>query len=179
MFGLVLGIRFKLVFVCVESGMKMVTKKQRDEVKLKIFHETVKRFKMLQEEKLFKKAKSFKEFLQFVTVMKAKEILGDFGYAGSDTLKYYAFIRACVRDFVKYVLTWGRYTSMKQIQKAIDMIFDYYEFWWLERWNMDKKVTAEIERMMVEVFLDVRKYMHDWEYILEQKEKEEAVNRYK
>jgi len=155
---------------------EMSTKEQRDEVKLKIFHETVKRFKMLKEEKTLKKARSFKEFLQFIAVMKAKDILGTFGYAGSGNLPYYNFIRACIRDFVKYVLAWGHYTSMKEIQKAIDTIFDYYEFWFLDRWDLDKRVVAELERMLIELFLEIRKYMHDWEYILEKKEKEKAIS---
>jgi len=174
MFKLVLVITFKAMLGWFEMKAKGMTKKQRDEVKLKIFHETVKRFKMLLDEKLLRKARSFKEFLQFIAVLKAKDILGNFGYAGADNIKYYAFIRACVRDFVKYVLSWGKYSSLKEMQKAIDTIFDYYEFWWVEKWNMDKNVVAEIERMLIELFLESDKYLHDWEFILEQKEKEKT-----
>lgn len=167
------------VFKGLKGVFKMATKKMRDEAKLQLLRETIKRFKILREEKLLKKARSFKEFLQYVAMIKAREILGNFGYAGSEKLNYYPFIRACIRDYVRYVLTWERYTSLKEVQKAIDTIFDYYEFWWVERLHLDKKVVAELERMMVELFLDVRKYMHDWEYIIEQREKEEAISQHK
>jgi len=133
--------------------------------KLRMFRLAKERFRQLRKENLLKKARSLKQFIMYIAHIKCGDILEEFEIWGTKGIEYYAFVRSCVKDFFRWIFESTYGFTDEEIMAGIDKIFEYYAFWYLMKWQLNKDILAQLEVMLVDLFLNMDKHLTDYKWL--------------
>jgi hypothetical protein len=113
--------------------------------------ELVHRYREKRDRELRAKARSFREFLRFEALIRARSILNSNGVHGTQEGDYYTFLGKVLRDAWLYVFKDG----CENPKEVIDRILDYYEFLLIKRRGLEPKVVERLEAMIVDMLANI------------------------
>jgi hypothetical protein len=106
-----------------------------------------------------KRARSFREYLQYRVNYLAWDVCLKLGVVGSRILDYQAFAKKVVYDWYN---AYVEYTVNPELV-SIDDIFDYYEKYWAAPRGLDPNVVRELELAILDFIQNIDKLKEEFE----------------
>jgi len=106
-----------------------------------------------------KKARSFKEFIQYKLNFLALNVCSKFGVTGTNVTDYVAFCKKVIADWYRAYL---EYTINPEMVN-IDDIFDYYEKYWAIPRNLNPDIIKTLEIELINFTQNIDKIKEEYE----------------
>jgi hypothetical protein len=139
---------------------------------LRAIHEKVRKVaEELREKRMreaLKRARSFREYLQYRVNYLVWDVCSKFGIVGSRMLDYLGFAKKVVYDWYNAHV---EYTVNPELVN-IDDIFDYYEKYWAIPRGLDPNVVKELELAILDFIQNIDKMREDFEKLRRELAKE-------
>jgi len=106
-----------------------------------------------------RKARSFREYLQWKVNFLTIDVCGRFGIAGCLMVDYQAFAKKCARDVFNMVVE----STVDPSKVSIDDIFEYYERTWAKPRGLDLEVVKALEEELLNLFNSIDRVRAEYE----------------
>lgn len=130
---------------------------------IQVVHEKVRKiveeFREKRMRESLKKARSFREYLQYKVNYLAWDVCSRFGVAGSRILDYQAFAKKVVYDWYNAYVEYAVNPELVNI----DDIFDYYEKYWALPRGLDPNVVRGLELAILDFIQNIDKLKEEFE----------------
>jgi hypothetical protein len=125
------------------------------------FRKKIEEFREKRRKESLKKARSFKEFLQYKVNYLTIDVCGKYAITGSHIMDYQAFAKMVVSDY--YQDFFGR--SVNPTNISIDDYFDFYEKTWVIPRRLDPEIIKALEIAIVNMIENLDKLHEEYEQL--------------
>jgi hypothetical protein len=123
------------------------------------FRKVIEGFREKRVKEALKKARSFKEFLQYKVNYLAIDVCSKYAVTGSHLLDYQAFAKMIIADWYRAYVEY----SINPELVNIDDILEYYEKTWAIPRRLDPEIIKQLEIELINLMQNIDKIKEEYE----------------